>query len=122
MTAKLVRSVTQILTDAGGNFTTETDALYGAVYQYRYVPDTTNPLATGADLTIVGRDTGVSIANLTDIGTSAFTRSPRQLTHAPDGTASSAAEGLIVIDEPLVITVAQGGNADAGTLYIWIAI
>jgi hypothetical protein len=123
MTAQLKRETISILTDGSGDFEVSTDkVINGGIYQLRYVPDATNPLATGADITIVGRDTGVVVATLTDIGTAAFTLAPRQVPHATDGTAGANSTELIILNEPLTITVAQGGADDAGTLYIWYAV
>lgn len=115
-----------ITTDSSGDFTINTVDIFGAVLQYRYVPDGTSPLATGADLTIAGGTTGIVVASQTNIGTSAFTKAPRQATHATDGTASLyAAAGEPVEDciwvagEHLTVTIAQGGDTKSGTLWIW---
>lgn len=121
MSADMKRVTIEIVTDASGDYTTETIPLTGGVYQYRYIPDASTPLDTGADLTIAGRDTGIEIATLTDIGTSAFTKAPRQLSHGVTGTAGSNSDAIIAVDEPLDITVAQGGNVRSGVLHIWIA-
>jgi len=99
----------------------------GEIYQIRYVPDGVNPLATGADLTITGAGTGLVIATLTDIGTSATQWAPRQATHTVAGAAALyAAAGVAVNDrigifgEQIQVVVAQGGVSKTGTLYIWV--
>jgi hypothetical protein len=116
-----------ITTSSGGAFTTDTIPVSGKVVQYRYVPDGSNPLDTGADLDIVGAVTGVVVANQDDIGTSAFTKAPRQATHDATGAASlmdttdsEPVEDYIFINEPLTVTIANGGDTLSGTLYIWI--
>lgn len=116
-----------ITTSAGGAATVYTDnPVTGRVLQVRYRPDATSPLDTGADLTITTDVTGVAIATLTDIGTSAFTRVPRQATHGVTGTAlvyaatDPVAEPVAVAGERIKVVVAQGGNAKLGTLSFWI--
>ena len=116
-----------LLTDAGGDFTGFTKVVKGRVIQYRYVPDPSTPLATGADLDITGEITGVVIANQDNIGTSAFTKAPRQPVHDEAGVASLyAAAGeptevpVAVAGERLQVVIDEGGNALSGTLYIWV--
>jgi hypothetical protein len=99
----------------------------GRVLQLRYVPDGTAPLDTGADVAITGEVTGVAIATLTDIGTSAFTKVPRQATHGVDGSASLYAAAGEPVEEPVYLAgervkviVAQGGNAKTGTLFVTV--
>jgi len=116
-----------LLTDASGDFTGFTKVVQGRVVQYRYVPDPTTPLATGADLDITGEITGVVISNQDNIGTAAFTKAPRQPTHDEAGAASlyaATGEGvetpIAVAGERLKVVITQGGNALSGTLYIWL--
>lgn len=99
----------------------------GLIRQIRYVPDGTNPLDTGADLTITAEASGLVVDTLTNIGTAAVQWAPRQATSTVAGAASLyAAAGLAVNDliaiagERIKVVVAQGGNALTGTLYIWV--
>lgn len=99
----------------------------GEVRQIRYVPDGSTPLDTGADLTITGEVSGLAIATLTNIGTSAVQWAPRQATSDVSGAASLyAAAGAAVNDriaiagERIKVVVAQGGTSKTGTLYIWV--
>lgn len=115
-----------VTTDASGDFASTIQPRDGRLLQYRYVPDASTPLATGADLDVVGGTTGFVYVNQDDIGTSAFTKAPRQPTHAADGTASLYAstgepveDHMYVAGEPLDVTVAQGGNALSGVIYFW---
>lgn len=125
MTIQLVS--VNILTDPSGDFSSRTPKVSGRFVQWRYVPDDSDPLATGGDLDIVGAQTGVELVDVDSIGTSAITRAPRQATHDVDGTASLYAdagepvEGYIFVNEPLTVTVANGGDTLAGTLFLWIA-
>lgn len=116
-----------LATDASGDYSSATQDICGAVLQIRYVVDGTSPLDTGADLTITGTKTGLSVASMTNIGTSSFTKALRQATHATDGTASLYAGAgepveapIHVIGESLTVTIAQGGASKVGTLYIWV--
>lgn len=113
--------------DASGDATVySTAAVSGAVLQVRYVPHASTPLDTGADLTITGEDTGVAIATLSNIGTSAFTKVPRQATHGVTGTAlvyagtDAVAEPAYVSGERIKVVVAQGGVSKVGTLHILV--
>lgn len=115
-----------ITTDASGNFSAPVQA-NGRLLQYRYVPDGSTPLDTGADLDIIGATTGFIYINQDDIGTSAFTKVPRQPTHDNTGAASLyAGAGEPVEDfmwiggEQLTVTIANGGNTLSGKLYMWI--
>lgn len=97
----------------------------GEIRQITYVPDATNPLDAGADLTITGEVSGVAIATLSNIGTSTVSWAPRQATHSTVGAATLfAAGGTAVTDrialagERIKVVVAQGGNALTGQLFI----
>lgn len=113
--------------DASGNATVYSpQPVNGRVLQLRYLPDGSNPLDTGADLTITGEDTGLAIATLSNIGTAAFTKVPRQATHGVTGTAlvyagtDAVAEPPYVGGERIKVVVAQGGVSKTGTLYVFI--
>lgn len=116
-----------VLTSAGGAFTDTITAPIGAsLLQYRYVPDASVPLDTGADVTLVGATTGFVYLNLANIGTVAFQKLPRYATSDEQGAASLFAVGgepvedeMCVGTEQLTLTIAQGGNAKRGTLYFW---
>lgn len=98
----------------------------GRVLQLRYVPDATDPLDTGADLTLTGEETGVAVATLTNIGTSAVTKVPRQATHGVTGTAlvyagsDPVAEPVYLANERIKCVVAQGGVSKTGQLHLLI--
>lgn len=115
-----------ILTDASGDWTETLSVRAGAFRQYRYVPDGTSPLDTGADLDIAGAQSGFVYANQDNIGTAAFQKLPRYATHDETGTASLYAaagepvEGVMAVAEPITATIASGGNAKKGVLYVWI--
>lgn len=112
--------------NASGDATVYTPAIAGRVLQIRYKPHASTPLDTNADLTITGETTGLEIATLSNIGTSAFTKVPRHTTHGITGTAlvyagtDPVAEPPYVAGERIKVVVAQGGNAKIGTLYLLI--
>lgn len=121
------RYTLDLTVSAGGAATVYTpEPVNGRVLQLRYVPDGTSPLDTGADLTVTGEVTGVAIATLTDIGTSAFTKVPRQATHGVTGTAlvyastDAVAEPVYLAGERIKVVVAQGGTSKIGTLYVTV--
>jgi hypothetical protein len=115
-----------ILTNASGAWSQTLTPRAGHFRQYRYVPDGTSPLDTGADLDIAGAQSGFVYANQDNIGTSAFQKLPRYATADETGTASLYAaggepvEGVMAVAEPITATIANGGNALKGVLYVWI--
>ena len=124
---KVTLITVSITTDSSGDYTSDQVQVEGKLLQYRYVPDGTSPLDTGADLTIAGNKTGFSYVNQLNIGTTAFQKSPRVATHADDGTAllyASAGEPVddygYVGGEQLTVTIANGGNTKLGKLYMWV--
>lgn len=115
-----------VTTDASGDYSATIQPAGARLLQYRYVPDGTTPLATDADLDVVGATTGLIFVDQDNIGTAAFTKAPRQATHDVTGAASLYAEtGEPVEDyvwvggEPLTVTVSNGGSAASGTFYFW---
>ena len=121
------RYTLDLTVSAGGAATVYTsEPVNGRVLQLRYVPDGTSPLDTGADLTITGEVTGVAIATLTNIGTSALTKVPRQATHGVTGTAlvyastDAVAEPVYLAGERIKVVVAQGGTSKIGTLFVTV--
>lgn len=122
------RIILALTVDASGALTTYSpNRVAGNVLQLRYVPDGTNPLDTGADLTITGEESGVAIATLVNIGTSAFTKAIRHASHGIDGVASLYAAGgaavgvpVAVAGERIKVVVAQGGVSMTGTLHLFI--
>lgn len=115
-----------ILTSAAGAWSETVSPRPGHFRQYRYVPHGSSPLDTGADLDIVGAQSAFVYVNQDNIGTGAFQKLPRYATADETGTASLYAaggepvEGVMAVAEPLTVTIANGGNALKGTLYIWI--
>ncbi len=121
------RHVLDLTVNSSGAATVYTsEAVTGRVLELVYVPHATTPLDTGADLTITGEDTGVAIATLSNIGTSEFTKVPRQATHGVTGTAlvyastDAVAEPAYVAGERIKVVVAQGGTSKIGTLHILV--
>lgn len=115
-----------ITTSAAGAFSSTFTPKAGMFRQYRYVPHASTPLDTGTDLDIAGAQSGFVYANQDNIGTSAFQKLPRYATADETGAASLFAaagepvEGVMAVAEPITVTIANGGNALKGVLYIWI--
>lgn len=112
-----------VTTDGSGVASVVSDMpALGRILQMRYTPDGTNPLATGADLTVTLNESGVNVVTKADIGTSAFTLAPRQpVQNSTDGSAALyAAGGTAQVDfvysggERLKVAIAQGGSAKSG--------
>lgn len=115
-----------ITTDGSGGYSQAGAEIDGYFLQYRYVPDGSSPLATGADLDIAGTKTGFVYVNQDNIGTSAFSKCPRQATHDETGAASLYAGSgepveapMAMAGESLTVTIANGGDTKSGTLYVW---
>lgn len=111
---------TDIVTDASGDATVYlTHSLNrkpnGFLVVLKYTPGT---LATGADLTITGEDSGIPIMTIANAGTSNAFYYPRALLNAvADGAAATAGSEFIPVkDERIKVVVAQGGNAGAGSI------
>jgi len=115
-----------ILTATGGAWSQTITPRPGHLRQYRYVPHASTPVDTGGDLDLVGAQTGFVYINQDNIGTTAFQKVPRYATSDETGTASLFAaagepvEGVMAVAEPLTATIASGGDAKKGTLYVWI--
>lgn len=117
----------EIATNSSGAFSTTFPVNGGRLMQYRYVPDGTAPLATGADIDVVGATTGFAYINQDNIGTTAFSKLPRQATSDEAGAASLYAgsgepveDAAVIGGEQLTVSIAEGGDTKVGTLYLWI--
>jgi hypothetical protein len=124
---RMQREVIDIVTNAAGAFTGYTQPVDGHIWQMRYIPDATTPLDTGADFTVTLEGTGVAVYSESNIGTSAFTKAPRQATHTTAGVAAVfAAAGEAVLEpvqvsrERIKLVVAQGGASKLGKLHFWV--
>jgi hypothetical protein len=110
-----------IATDGSGAFTATTAAMQGEVHSYRLVQGGA-ALDAGADLDIVGADSGIVVSNHDNIA--AGTYAPRQATHGVDGAAALYAAGgtavftPIAVNERLTVTIANGGASKAATLWL----
>lgn len=126
--AYIVSTTVSITTASDGSATVYSDkVVQGKIVSLHYTPDATSPLDTGADLTVTGETSGVAIATLSNIGTSAFTKMPRAAVHGVTGTALLFAAGgeavtdyVRVNNERIKIIVAQGGNAKSGTVLFMV--
>jgi hypothetical protein len=123
---KLTLITVAVTTSAGGAFSTTIAGAVGRLLQYRYVPDGSSPLDTGADIDLTGATTGFVYINQDNIGTSAFQKLPRYAPHDEAGAASLYAAGGEPVEgfmhcsgEMLTFAVANGGNALRGTFYFW---
>lgn len=115
-----------VTTDASGAFTAETPEVTGRILSIRYVPADSNDLDANWDLDIVGKNTGIVVANIDNISAAAITWAPRQPTCDVAGAASLFAAGgepiedYIWVREALTVTIAQGGNVQSGAIFITV--
>lgn len=117
---RVTRYTIDIATDASGDFTTDITPPDGFFLQARYVVDATDPLATGADLTIAEKNTGLNLLTMANIGTSSFTRLPRALVaDASDGTVSTTESEKIATHDAVSVTIDEGGDTKVGTLHLY---
>ncbi len=119
-TARLPDTAPTIVTDASGNATVYLShgpnrKPNGFLRCIKYTPGT---IATGADLTITGEDSGIPIMVKADAGTSIVFFYPRAFPNAvADGAAGTVPSELIPIkDERIKIVIAQGGNGGVGSI------
>ena len=121
----LSRFAVPVTTDAAGAATAYTGkvtlAAQGLLWAVYYVPDATVPLDTGADITITEEDTGKAILTITNLGTVAVEKVPRVQACDPTGAAITGVYDLAAVQGRIKIVVAQGGNAKAGTFYVYVA-
>lgn len=118
----ITRHTVAVTTDASGDFVASIQGCEGLFMQVVYAPDATNPLATGADLTITEDDTSLNLLTFSNIGTSAFKRAARQVTaDAANGTEGPVLD-YIAVSGDCTLTIAQGGDTLSGTFYLYFGI
>lgn len=113
-----------IVTDGSGDGTGTTRRLNGYLESIKYKK---TDYAAGCDFTVVGDLTDTVYWSQENVNATATVR-PRGATHTINGVAAVyAAAGeavldrLVIPDETLTITVAQGGDTKTGTFLIAVA-
>lgn len=121
------RHEVSITTDGSGAGTGYTPVVQGQVLAIRYVPDGTNPYATGVDVTVTCDVSGLPILSVTDMGTSAIQYYPRAATVSTAAAAALYAGGgtavndrIPVAGERIKIVLAQGGATKVGTFHVYV--
>ena len=112
---RLTRVSVPVLTDAEGDATAYTPALNGMVRSVRYIKPATGGLDAGTDIDIVTDKGAVTVWDKDDLAASAVIY---PMVQAQDNTGTDVAGSyapIPVCDERIKITVANGGNAGAGT-------
>ena len=112
---KLTRVSVPVLTNAEGAATAYTPALNGVVRSVRYIKPTSGGLDAGSDIDIVTDKGAVVVWDKDDlaVGTVIYPMVQAQDNTGTDVVGSYAP--IPVCDERIKITVANGGNAGAGT-------
>lgn len=116
------RQVLSWTTDASGDATVNGSAVLGRLHGILYKPGTTD---TGATVTVsVQGNAAQTILAKTSAGTANTWYYPRALQHNPsDGAALTGTAGgdraLPIIDGPLRVVIASGGNTLSGSVVIY---
>jgi hypothetical protein len=114
------RKTITVTTDGSGDASETIQNCNGLIYQVRYVVDGGNPFATGANITFKEADTELNVLTMAAIGTSSFTRSPRELSCNPaNGTVGTNSDPIAVHGD-MTIVVNSGGATKIGVFHIWI--
>lgn len=109
-------------TSAGGDATVNGSAVLGKLHSILYRPGTTD---TGATVTVTTQgDAAQTVLAKTTAGTSNTWYYPRSLQHNPaDGAALTGTAGgdraMPILDGPLRVVIASGGNATTGSVVIY---
>ena len=112
---RLTRVSVAVVTDADGDATAYTPALNGVVRSVRYIKPSSGGLDAGSDIDIVTDKGAVVVWDKDNLAASAviYPMVPAQDNKGADVDGSYAP--IPVCDERIKITVANGGNAGAGT-------
>ena len=123
--AQMVVHTVSLATDGSGDQTVYTRTTFGRVVAVRYVPDATDPMDSGLDITITDNGTGLQVLAVTDIGTSARDFWPRAFSVTTTGTVATydgtnTVLDLVPIAGALKIVVDEGGASNEGELFIYV--
>ena len=77
-------------------------------------------VATGADITMTSKDTGETLFALTNAGTSNLTKYPRVLQNLNTDGTNLTTHDYLLVDGPINLVIAQGGNATSGSITLFI--
>ena len=113
------RIVVEVTTDGSGDAVAVSEPYTGIITAISYIK---TDFATGVDFAIVGQDTGQGIWTELNVDASTI-RYPRAAVHAAaTGTAISGGYSpIILLNERVQITIAQGGAAKTGRFEILVA-
>ena len=112
---KLTRISVSVVTDESGDAVAYTPALNGVVRSVRYIKPTSGGLDGGADIDIVTDKGAVVVWDKDNLAASTVIY---PMVQAQDNAGTDVAGSyapIPVCDERIKITVANGGNAGAGT-------
>lgn len=112
---RLTRVSVAVVTDESGDAVVYTPALNGMIRSVRYVKPDSGGLDVGSDIDIVTDKGAVVVWDKDDLAASAVIY---PMVQAQDNTGADVAGSyapIPVCDERIKITVANGGNAGAGT-------
>lgn len=110
------RHVVSITTNASGDGTGYTPTVTGRILSVIYTPDSTNPYAGGANITVTLEATGETILGSQAVS-AAFTKYPRPITHNPSTWAEADYRGeqtIVAANDRVKIVVSGGGANKTG--------
>jgi hypothetical protein len=96
------------------------NAITGKVHSIRYVKADSNSYSDGVDFTITSEATGATIWTEENVNASktCYPRATAQTTAGVNSTLTEAP--VILVNDRLVIAIAQGGNGTVGTFHVVI--
>lgn len=116
-----------LTTDAGGSASGNTPSFSGEIVAIHYVADGSTPFDNTVDFTIALETTGQGLWTESNIA-AAKTVAPTQPVHDQVGAAALFAAGgtalrrsIVVCDDRVLVTIAQGGNVKKGTFIVAVA-
>ncbi len=112
---KLTRVSVAVTTNSSGAATAYTPALNGMVRSVRYIKPTSGGLDAGSDIDIVTDKGAVVVWDKDDLAASAVIYPMVQAQDNTGADVTGSYAPIPVCDERIKITVANGGNAGAGT-------
>lgn len=120
------RFVVPVTTEYPGDGEAYSPHLSGKLISFRYVKHGVTPFEDGVGFVIISENTGATLWSEEDVNTSA-TRRPRAATHTTagvaanyDGSAHAVLDKIVLAQDRVKITVADGGDEKIGTFHITI--
>jgi hypothetical protein len=116
--AQRLQTIVVTTDSAGDGVGYSSENITGRVHSIRYVK---TDYADGVDFTVTGKDTGTPVWAGENVNASTSVYPVVPATLATDGTDSELTEvGVYLVNEPLKIVVANGGNGKSGSFIVTV--